>query len=309
MVQQYGTEHFGKLRKVLLHHPEQALKRITQENKKTFLFDELPDIANYLREQEKYAKLLESCGVEVLWLDAYVKKNTELIERLPNLAYLHDIAVITSRGAILSKMVFPGRRNEEVVVKEALVALGIPLFHEFGPGDMFEGCLLLSPETLFIANTERHCAETIEQFLPKALELFSEVIWVDIPKARRYMHPDMVFNRINPQLAVAYLPAFIKTRLVTSKGITPINDFADFMDKRGVEVIPLSSEEQRLWGCTFVPIEPNVVVHYNFAWREETKQILRQRGVNIIEFQPDALLAGGGSLRCLTLRLWREKVN
>jgi arginine deiminase len=81
------------------------------------------------------------------------------------------------------------------------------------------------------------------------------------------------------------------------------------MNKRGVEVIPLSSEEQRLWGCTFVPIEPNVVVHYNFAWREETKQILRQRGVNIIEFQPDALLAGGGSLRCLTLRLWREKVN
>jgi len=36
-----------------------------------------------------------------------------------------------------------------------------------------------------------------------------------------------------------------------------------------------------------------------------TKNKLSCKGVEIIQFHPEALLAGGGSLRCLTLRIWR----
>ena len=91
----------------------------------------------------------------------------------------------------------PARENEEVVVKEALKNLGIPLLKEFNGGDgFFEGCLLLSKETVFVADTERHTYPFIREFISNILNEFNEVIYARIPKARRYMHPDTVFNRI-----------------------------------------------------------------------------------------------------------------
>jgi len=55
-----------------------------------------------------------------------------------------------------------------------------------------------------------------------------------------------------------------------------------------------------------VPLEPGVILHYDTALSGRTRQRLSRRGVELILFHPDAMLAGGGSLRCLTLRLHRE---
>lgn len=110
----------------------------------------------------------------------------------------------------------PAREKEEVVVKEALNNLGIPILSEFNGGKgFFEGCLLLSKETVFVADTERHTYPFIREFVSNILKEFSEVIYVRVPKARRYMHPDTVFNRIRENLALAYLPAFEESCLFT----------------------------------------------------------------------------------------------
>ena len=85
--------------------------------------------------------------------------------------------------------------------------LGIPLVCEFDETDGFEGCLLLGPETLLVAETERHYRRSVEKFIPIALNRFQEVIQVAVPKARRFMHADTVFGRIRKDLALAYLPA------------------------------------------------------------------------------------------------------
>jgi arginine deiminase len=73
-----------------------------------------------------------------------------------------------------------------------------------------------------------------------------------------------------------------------------------------IELISITNREQLYWGCSFVPLEPNVIIHYDFSLNAKTQSMLYDRGVKIIKFHPDdALLAGGGSLRCLTLRLYR----
>jgi arginine deiminase len=200
----------------------------------------------------------------------------------------------------------PGiRQKEEIVVKEALENMNIPIFHEFENNDRFEGLLLLSPETILVANTERHCIESIEKFIPKALEKFKEIIYVEIPKLRRFMHPDMIFNRIHNNLALVYFPAFFKTYLITNEKKDRI-DFTVFMNKKNIELIEISEEEQVNWGTSFVPIEPGKIINYDISLSDKTKNKLKKRGIEIIGFRPDALLAGGGSLRCLTLRLLRE---
>lgn len=119
------------------------------------------------------------------------------------------------------------------------------------------------------------------------------------------MHPDMIFGRISESLALAYLPAFLKTYLITEKQRTEIN-IRDYLARREMELIDISDQEQQLWGCSFVSVDANILIHYDIALNLRTQNELSRRGVEMIPFHPEALLAGGGSLRCLTLRVWRD---
>ncbi|MFW6161713.1 MAG: dimethylarginine dimethylaminohydrolase family protein, partial [Planctomycetota bacterium] len=283
-----------------------ALELIDAENCGQWLFDFPPDVGRFTDEHDRYRELLAGLGVEVHELSDYLTDGHEAIDRLPNLTYLHDTAVVSSHGAIVSQMAGPARRGEGRLVRQAFDRMGVPILAEFDhPEDAFEGCLLLSPETLLVADTERHTRATIDKFIPTALAHFAEVLCVEVPKARRYMHPDTIYNRVGRDLALAYLPAFRSTVRYTADGSEPV-DFLEHMRGKGVEIIGVSDAEQRRLACSFVPLAPGVMVHYDTALDASTQRELARRGVELILFHPDALVAGGGSLRCLTLRLHRE---
>jgi arginine deiminase len=118
------------------------------------------------------------------------------------------------------------------------------------------------------------------------------------------MHPDMILNRVTENLMVWYPPAFLNTFLVSKTGITQI-DLREWMKNRQIEFVPLSDGEQKRWGTSFVALEPGLIVNYDISLEAQTVRTLEREGVRFIHFHPDALLAGGGSLRCLTLRLHR----
>ena len=302
---QYGIERFGRLKTVMVHRPDQSLSKVTEDNREFFLFDRVPDVDKYLEEHQRYCTLLQDHGVSVQYLSDHVHRNRDLLERLPNLAYMHDIAVVSSHGAIVSKMSSRGRCHEEIVVREALTDLGIPTLYEPCEGESFEGCLLLSPKTVFVADTERHSRKSIETFIDSILRYFDEVIYAQIPQDRRFMHPDMVLNRITDQLMVYYPPAFLQTFYVTREKRTQIN-LKEWMKERKIELIPLSDREQQHWGSSFVPLQQSVIFCYDISYDPGTVQRLEREGVQLIPFHPEALLAGGGSLRCLTMRLFRD---
>ncbi|MDR3565304.1 MAG: arginine deiminase family protein [Negativicutes bacterium] len=300
----YGTENFGRLKTVMLHRPTHSVREINPITMGYYLFDAIPDSDRYLDEHEQYSKLLQAQGVSTLELSDFVQDNRTLMETLASLAYLHDSSVISQHGAILSQM-GGGRQGEEVVVREALTNIGVPIAYQFSATDHFEGCLILPGNTLLIACTERHRRASVEKFLPTAVSLFDEVIYVECPKARRFMHADMVYGQISEGLALAFLPAFLETFLVSSTETKAV-DFVKHMSERGIEIVNISDQEQKTWGCSFVPLEPNVIIHYDIALSAQTHKVLQAKGVEIIEFHPNALLAGGGSLRCLTLQLFRD---
>lgn len=300
----YGTEHFGRLKTALLHRPTDSLQAINPITMGYYLFDAIPDVDRYLAEHDRYRQLLQAQGVTTLELADFVSENRPLLRTLASLPYLNDSSVISRRGAILSQM-GGGRRGEEEVVKEALTNLGIPLAYRFSAADHFEGCLILPAGILFIACTERHRRASIAKFLPAALSLFAEVIYVECPKARRFMHADMIYGQISEDLALAFPPAFLETYSITAQGAEAV-DFIKHMNKHGIEIISVADQEQKTWGCSFVALEPGLIIHYDIALAAQTRKVLQARGVELIEFHPNALLAGGGSLRCLTLQILRE---
>lgn len=301
----FGASKFARLKKAMLHCPAGSIRRVNEDNYKFYLFDKVPDYDKYIEEHNAYRGLLTECGVEVYELSDFVSGSKELMSYLPNLAYMNDIAAVTDKGAILSAMCPGGRQYEEIVVKEALSALGIPVLHACEPGNRFEGFNMLSPETLFVAETERFSRESVESFLRFALQSFEEVVYAQVPKARRFMHPDMVLGKISDSLGLVFPPAFINCWLITKQKREAV-DFIAWMKARGVELIPVSDEEQRKWATSFVALEPGVIINYDISLKSETRNILESQGVRLISFHPADLLAGGGSLRCLTLRLLRE---
>lgn len=301
----FGAEKLGRLKKVMLHNPEQSLRRITETNLQFYLYNKVPAYTRFIDEHNAYRKLLTDNGVEVYELSELIVSNRELMSYLPNLAYLNDIAVITNKGAVLSSMCPGGRQYEEIVVREALTALAIPILHEFEPGEQFEGFITLFPDTLFVADTERHSKKSLEKFFIFALQYYQNIIYVEAPQARRFMHPDMIFNRISDQLGLYFPAAFINCWLI-QKDTRQIIDFMTWAKNRNMDLIAVSDEEQQKWGTSFITLEPNHVINYDISLNPTTQKSLESLGVRFTQFHPDALLAGGGSLRCLTLRLLRE---
>lgn len=305
----FGCERLGRLTRVMVHRPGDELRIIDATNHHDWLFDSVPDIDAFQDEHESYCELLRSHGVEVVELADQIDNAAEKLARLPNITYMHDTAVIANKGAILSSMAWEGRRNEHLVVREALQNLEIPVLWEFDePDDAFEGCLLPWPGAVLVAETERHSPRSVAKFLKRALAEFEEVIYLDVPKARRYMHPDTIYNRITERLALVHLPAIRAARLYHRRRVEPI-DFAEFLQARGVELVNVSDSEQRRLACSFVPLEPGVLFHYDTALDPDTRKLLSRKGVEFLFLHPEALRAGGGSLRCLTLRLHRTPVT
>ncbi len=304
-MQRYGIDRPGRLKEVLLHSPEYSIRRVNENNLQFYLFDKVPDYNRFIDEHYAYHKLLTDNGVEVHELSNLIVNNRELMSYLVNLIYLNDIAVITSKGAILSSMCPGGRQYEEIVVREALTALSIPILHDVEPGEQFEGFISLFPDTIFVADTERHSKESAERFFLFALQHFQYIVYAEIPQERRFMHPDMIFNMISDRLGLVFPPAFLNCWLITKNGRQKI-DFISWMKKRTIELIPISDEEQQKWGTSFISLAPNHIINYDISLKPATQKVLESLGVHSTQFHPEALLAGGGSLRCLTLQILRE---
>ena len=61
------NSEIGKLKKILLHRPGFELDRITPEDLKEVLFDDIPWMSRMRKEHDGFAKVLKETGTEVLY--------------------------------------------------------------------------------------------------------------------------------------------------------------------------------------------------------------------------------------------------
>ncbi|MDP9861783.1 MULTISPECIES: arginine deiminase [Streptosporangium] len=72
-----GSE-VGRLRQVLLHKPELALKRLTPTNKDDFLFDDVLWVQRAVEEHEQFQQVLRGRGVTVHMLDDLLRETIDI---------------------------------------------------------------------------------------------------------------------------------------------------------------------------------------------------------------------------------------
>ena len=63
------TSEIGRLKTVILHRPGEELENLTPDTLHDLLFDDIPYLELAQKEHDRFADLLRSRGVEVLYLD------------------------------------------------------------------------------------------------------------------------------------------------------------------------------------------------------------------------------------------------
>jgi arginine deiminase len=268
-------------------------------------------------------------------LSDYVHSDYPLyINPIPNLYFMRDPAAVIGNGISINSMNTDARRREPMVIK--YIYEYNPLFnkessqiwydydipHSMEGGDM----LVLSKELVAIGCSQRTSANGIEHIAKKLFNSDSgikEVLAVQIPPLRAFMHLDTVFTMIDYDKFTIYPGIQDKVRVyrITSNNggikVSVEKSLVETLKKSlklpAVDLIqsgggdPITAAREQWNDSTnTLAIAPGVVVTY--GRNEISNEVLRQHGIEVLEIDGSELVRGRGGPRCMSMPLVREDI-
>ena len=261
-----------------------------------------------------------------------------IVDPMPNLYFTRDPFASVGEGVFLNRMHFPTR------CRETLYADYIFRYHPDFSGlvkryydrdlhGSIEGgdVLVLSDRVLAIGISQRTCPDGIEA---AARNLFRDpeskvrrVLAFDIPSCRAFMHLDTVFTQVDRDRFTLH-PAILGPLTVyeltpgpADKGGLCIreidsdleNIMAEALELDKVELIlcgggDLISAAREQWndGSNTLCIAPGKIVVYQR--NEVSNEVLRDKGLTVLEIPSAELSRGRGGPRCISMPLIRDQI-
>ncbi len=252
-------------------------------------------------------------------ITGYLKEEDHILfDPIPNFIFTRDIAVTVNDHVIITKPGKAARFRENFLSR--FIFWSHPLFahlkdegriinlnhtEEFPPskrgevvsvegGDM----MVLNRNYLLIGCSERTSAHGIHSLRDVLFEkgVINNVVQINIPKDRSFMHIDTIFTQINTNHIVAFKPIVVdglssNVEVFRSNGTTgfyhSIRDFivSEINPKMefilsGNGVSPYQEREQWTDGCNLVAIRPGVALTYDRNPHTETA--FRQAGYKVV---------------------------
>lgn len=230
-----------------------------------------PDLERALKQHEAYCDTLESCGLNVIRLAPD--------EDHPDSTFVEDTAVLTARGAVITRPGAPSRRNETnniaPVIRDYFSA--VHLIEE--PGTVDGGDICEAGEHFFIGvslRTNEHGARQLAGFF-ESFGYSSSLI--DIRR---------VSNILHLKSGLAYLGG---GQLVLIDALRGLNEFS------GYDLVYLDSSEDYAANC--LEINGKVLIADGFP---ATRRELEHRGYQTIALDMSEFQKMDGGLSCLSLR-------
>ncbi|MAT53271.1 MAG: arginine deiminase [Saprospirales bacterium] len=241
-----------------------------------------------------------------------------LFDPIPNFIFTRDIAVTVNDHVVITKPGKAARFRENFLSR--FIFWSHPLFahlkdegriinlnhtEEFPPskrgevvsvegGDM----MILNKNFLLIGCSERTSAHGIHSLRDVLFEkgVVNNVVQINIPKDRSYMHIDTIFTQINTNHIVAFKPIVVDglssyVEVFRSNGTTAFyHSIRDFIVNEinpkmefilsGNGVSPYQEREQWTDGCNLVAIRPGVALTYDR--NPHTEVAFREAGYNVV---------------------------
>ena len=259
-----------------------------------------------------------------------------VVDPMPNLYFTRDPFASVGSGILLNRMHFPTRCRETIYAHYIFRYHPdykdlVPLYYDRSASASIEGgdVLNLTEDTLAIGISERTRPDAIEGV---ARNLFADpkakirtILAFQIPACRAFMHLDTVFTQIDTARYTIH-PAILGP--LTVYEITPGDRPGDLNVERvdsdletilarytGVDKVELihcggddliaAAREQWNDGSNTLCIAPGKIVVYQR--NEVTNQILRDKGIQVLEMPSSELSRGRGGPRCMSMPLIRAE--
>lgn len=261
------------------------------------------------------------------------------MDPMPNLYFTRDPGAAIGKGLTINQMKFEERRRESMFLEVIMdhhprfAGHDIPIWRSRNEKTSIEGGdeLVLSPKVLAIGISQRTKAQAIEELaiaLFKHHTSFEKILAIKIPNVRAMMHLDTVFtmidyNKFTIHPGILHLDGSIDTYIL-ERGeaedtirITKRTDLQevlkDALEVDELELIPCGGGDEiaaprEQWndGSNTLAISPGVVVTYDRNY--VSNQLLREKGVKVIEIASSELSRGRGGPRCMSMPLVRKEL-
>lgn len=270
-------------------------------------------------------------------LTDYIKEEYPFyINPLPNLYFTRDPGAVIGNGLSVNSMKIHARDRETMILRyiyeyHPLFKKEVsPLWYDYTNDYSIEGgdILVLSDEVVAIGCSERTSARGIELI---ANNLFNkdnkikQILAVQIPFTRAYMHLDTVFTMVDHDKFTIYPGVEDKVKVFkltpgnkNYPKVTPMGRLQESLKEAlklpAVKLIQsgggdeiTAAREQWNDSTNTLAIAPGVVVTYNR--NEITNNKLRENGIEVVEIEGSELVRGRGGPRCMSMPLVREEIK
>ncbi|MCK9288366.1 MAG: arginine deiminase [Sphaerochaetaceae bacterium] len=257
------------------------------------------------------------------------------ISPLPNLYFTRDPATMVKQGFFINLMKTESRRRENWLV--SLVARHHRLFHsvrmydDCTNGSSIEGgdILIINDTCAVIGSSARTDAWAIEAFARTMLkshqdggEGLKEIIVIQIPYTRAYMHLDTVFTMVDidkfcifPGVESALRVFYMTQNSRDSLKIEEVSSLKEALKKAlglpSVDIIRsggddmiASAREQWNDSTNTLAIAPGTVVTYRR--NVVSNETLARHNIQVFPIRGSELVRGRGGPRCMSMPLLRE---
>jgi dimethylargininase len=106
-----------------------------------------PDYGNALVQHNNYVRILEDCGLKIRVLDAD--------ERFPDSTFVEDVAICTSKCAIITNPGAPSRKGETIEMKQTLKEFYQNIDEIRSPGTLDAGDVMMVDTHFYIGLSQR----------------------------------------------------------------------------------------------------------------------------------------------------------
>ena len=303
---------------------ENFINDILTESKKTILGHEteIKEFFSKLSDQELVNKIMagvrkEEIQLETTHLVEYMDDRYPFyLDPMPNLYFTRDPQASIGRGMTI--MTYILKHHPRFKDKDVPVWLDRNSPFNIEGGDE----LVLSKDVLAIGISERTSAQAIEKLarniFKDANTSFKKIVAIEIPNTRTFMHLDTVLTMIDYDKFTVHAAIFKeendgKDDIKITRSSKLRETLAEVLEVEKVDFIPTGNgdvidgaREQWNDGSNTLCIRPGVVVTYDRNY--VSNQLLRDKGIKVIEITGSELVRGRGGPRCMSQPLFREDI-
>jgi dimethylargininase len=236
----------------------------------------IPEYGKVMRQHALYCEALETCGLELIRLDADA--------RYPDSTFVEDTAVVTPHGAILSRPGAASRLGEAEAIAETVKGLYPDVAEIVAPGTMDGGDICEAGTHFFLGISFRTNEEGARQLAAHLAGQGYTSSCIDVRHMTTILHLKSGIS-------------YIGTGKPDDNTLVVMEEMADLPEFESYDLIRVSVEESYAANC--VRVNDRVLVAEGYP---KLTQELEARGYHPLVLDMSEFQKMDGGLSCLSLR-------